>query len=218
MSYIQNLELSWADWKTLQAGVRSASTVYYLQNDLQYVPFIVQADNSQNDPEYIFYTNVNRDPSSVAGPYANLASGVKASRHLQDITYTAKAYGTGGNSITIAYVSDAVSVGKEYVTVVGNVITVHIVTGQSTAQQVQAAVNSWNAYTGLSSYGSSASSYLVSAVIDAGREGIAQVTVGATALLGGTAAVTVLADWENNFKSTATQIASFMDAVAQEIA
>lgn len=216
MSFIQNLELSWTDWKTLQAGIRHTDTVFYLQNDLQYVPFLVQSDNSSNDPEYIFYVNVNRDPSSVKGPYAALASGVKASITIQDIKYTANDYGTSGNSITITYVNDAVAIGQEYVTVLGTAITVHIVSGASTAQQVLSAVEAWSAYNGLINK-SQASAELVSAVIT-GSTGNPQTTQGPTSLAGGTAAVTVLSDWETNFKGTATLVGSFMDAVAEDIA
>jgi len=217
MAYLQSIEIDWNTFKTLKAGSGLHATLYYLQNDLQYVPFII-APNADTIPdgESIYFANVNRDPSSVSGPYAALTSGAKDSLHLQDITYTANAYGTSG--ITVAYVSDATVVGQEYVTVVGTAITVHIVSGQSTAQQVQAAVNGWNAYTGLSQYNSAASSYLVSAVIDAGKEGNAQTTVGATALAGGAAAVTVLSDWETNYKSSATLVASFAIGIALSVA
>lgn len=219
MSYIQNAELDWTNWKTLQASAAfGSSTVFYLQNDLQYVPFWVQTNGSPDLAEFVYYVNVNRDPSSVSGPYAALSSGVKASRDVESsITYTANSYGTGGNSITITYANDAVSVGKEFATVSGTAITVHIVSGSSTAQQVQAAVNGWNAYTGLSQYNSAASAELVSAVIDTGKEGTKQTTTGPLALTGGTAAVTVLADWTANFLGSATKVGSFMDGVAQQV-
>lgn len=215
MSFIQNVELSWTDWKTLQAGVRSANTVYYLQNDLQYVPFIVQADNSSNDPEYIFYTGVNRDPSA-SGPHAALSAGAYATVVIQDITYTANLIGTAGNSITVQYVSDATAAGQEFVTVASTAITVHIVTGVSTAQQVLTAVVNWNAYNGLINR-SQAAAELVSAIVS-GANGHPQVTQAVTPLAGGIASLTVLADWQTNFQSSATLVGCFMDAVAQEIA
>lgn len=65
---------------------------------------------------------------------------VAASLTLQDINYQAKATGTGGNAITIAYTTGAVA-GSEVVTVVGNAITVQIASGVSTATQIAAAVN-----------------------------------------------------------------------------
>jgi hypothetical protein len=218
MSYLQEYEIDWNTWKAVRAKFVAGSdpTMYYLQNDLQYVPFVVADATSIIEGQALYYVNVNRDPSSVSGPYAALTSGVKASAHIQDIVYTATSYGV--SSVTVAYVSDASAVGKEYVTVAGSAITVHIVSGQSTAQQVQAAVNGWNAYTGLSQYNSSASSELVSAVIDTGREGIPQVTAGATPLAGGVAAVTVLSDWETNFKSSATLVTSFSNGVALSVA
>lgn len=217
MSYLQSEEIDWNTFKALRAGSGATSHFYYLQNDLQYVPFIIAPNsNTFPDGESIYFVNVNRDPSSVGGPYAALTSGVKASAHIQDIVYTATSY--GASSVTVAYVNDATAVGKEYVTVVGNAITIHIVTGSSTAQQVQAAVNGWNAYTGLSQYNSAASSYLVSAVIDTGKEGNTQSTVGPTALTGGTAAVTVLSDWETTYKSAATLVTSFANGVASQVA
>ena len=218
MAYLQSIEIDWTTWKILKAGSAASATTYYLQQDLQYVPFLIAPNsNTFPDGEAIYFVGVNRDPSA-SGPYAALSSGIKALLHLQDITYTANDYGTGGNSITLQYVNDATAVGKEYVTVVGPAITVHIVSGQSTAQQVLTAALAWNAYSGLSSYHSAAASHLVSGVIDAGKEGIAQVTVGATPLATGTAAVTVLYDWENNYLSSGTRVACFAEGVALEVA
>jgi hypothetical protein len=214
MAYLQEIELDWTTWKATKT-ILSSATVYYLQNDLQYVPFLVEEGTSPIVAQSLYYVSVNRDPSSVKGPYADLASGAKDTLHLQNIVYTANVYGTSG--VTIAYANDATAVGQEYVTISGTAITVHIVSGQSTAQQVQAAVNGWNAYTGLSQYNSSASSELVSAVIDPGMEGTPQVAVAATPLAGGAPAVTVLSDWETNFKGSATKVDSFSIGVALEL-
>ena len=318
MSYLQSLEIDWNTWKTLKAGTGASSTIYYLQNDLQYVPFIIAPNsNTFPDGEAIYYVNVNRDPSSVSGPYAALTSGVKDSAHIQDIVYTANVYGTSG--VTIQYVdtstaatgtvtvvdytklvgatltvngivltegiqwhrgasnnaaatslagaittatattlctasallavititsnaatfksnyislatSDPVNLtlsnshltggeggaGYEYVVVSGTAITVHITNGVSSAQQVAAAVVSWNAYSGIPQYNSAASAALVSAVIDAGLEATPQTVQGPTALTGGAAAVTVLSDWETNYKGSATLVASFSDGVASK--
>ena len=214
MAYLQEIELDWNTFKVVHTTL-SAATVYYLKNDLQYVPFIVEEGTSPIQAQSIYYTNINRDPKSVSGPYAALTSGVLASAHIQNIVYTATAYGS--SSVTIAYVSDAPALGKESVTVLGNAITVHIVSGSSTAQQVYAAIAGWNAYTGNSQYNSAASAYLVSAVIDAGKEGVAQVTVGPTALTGGTAAVTVISDWETTYMGSATLTTSFSNGVGLEL-
>ena len=56
---------------------------------------------------------------------------------VQDITYTAGAYGTGGNAITIEYVTGGTA-GSEVVTVTGNAISIKIEAGVSTATQVKA--------------------------------------------------------------------------------
>jgi hypothetical protein len=216
MAYLQEVELDWNTFKVVHTTLPSA-TVYYLKNDLQFVPFIVEEGTSPIQAQSIYYVSINRDPQSTNanGPYATLTSGVKASAHIQNIVYTATSY--GASSVTIQYVSDAPSVGKESVTVTGNAIVVHIVSGSSTAQQVYAAVTAWNAYTGLSQYNSAASAYLVSAVIDAGKEGIPQVTQAATPLAGGTNAVTVLSDWTTNFQSTAVLVPSFSVGVGLEL-
>jgi len=214
MAYLQEIEMDWNTFKVVHTTL-SAATVYYLKNDLQYVPFIVEEGTSPIQAQSIYFCGVNRDPKVASGPYAALTSGTLASAHIQNIVYTATAYGS--SSVTIAYVSDAPSVGKESVTVVGNAITVHIVTGSSTAQQVYAAIAAWNAYNGNATFNSQAAAYLVSAVIDAGKEGVAQVTVGPTALTGGTSAVTTLSDWETNFMGSATQVASFSVGVGLEL-
>lgn len=207
MAYIQNVELSYDVWKALeQSASYSGDTVYYLDSGLQYNPFFVDSLNY-----FVFYTNINRDPSSKN----QLLSGAKASKTIQDITYTANAVGTAGNSITIAYINDAVAVGQEYVTVAGNAISVHIVSGASTAQQVVTAVTAWSAYNGNINR-SAASAELVSAVVS-GSTGKAQVTVGATALLGGIAAVTVLADFTATYLGTATLVKSYMDGLADDL-
>lgn len=213
MSYLQEIEIDWNTFKATHTTLSSA-TLYYLQNDLQYVPFVVEEGTSPIVAQSIYYVNVNRDPSSVSGPYAALAAGAQASVVIQDITYKANAYGV--SSITITYANDATAVGKEYVTVVGNAITVHIVSGSSTAQQVVTAVVGWNAYSGLSQYNSAASSALVSAVVT-GNSGNPQIAVASTPLTGGVAVVTVLSDWETNYKGSATQVASFSIGVAKEL-
>ncbi len=72
-----------------------------------------------------------------------LDAGVHASRIIQDLTYTAAAIGTGGNSITLTYLDDTPG-GPVSVGVSGNAITVHMdatpVTG-STATAIAAAIN-----------------------------------------------------------------------------
>lgn len=64
----------------------------------------------------------------------------KASLAIQDLTYSAAAFGTGGNDISVAY-SDGATAGAEVVSIVGEAITVQIEDGVSTATQVKAAVD-----------------------------------------------------------------------------
>lgn len=213
MAYLQDVEVDWNTFKVIHTTV-SAATVYYLKNDLQYVPFIVQESTSPMVGQSIYYCSINRDPKSTSGPYAVLTSGTKASATIQGIVYTATSY--GASSVTIAYVVDAPAVGKESVTVVGNAITVHIAVG-TIAQQVYAAIAAWNAYNGNANFHSQAAAYLVSAVIQPGQEGLAQVVQAPTALTGGTNAVTVISDWETNFMGSATLVASFSNGVGLEL-
>jgi|SRR6185437_10663591 len=213
MAYLQEIELDWNTFKVVRATL-SSSTLYYLQYDLQYVPFVVEEGTSPMVAQSIYYCGVNRDPKAASGPYAPLTSGTLASATIQGIVYTATSY--GASSVTIAYVVDAPAVGQESVTVVGNAITVHIHAG-TIAQQVYAAVAAWNAYNGNATYNSQAAAYLVSAVILPGQEGLLQIVQAPTALTGGTAAVTTLSDWETNFKSTATKVSSFSQGVGLEL-
>jgi len=213
MAYLQEIELDWNTFKSVKATL-SSSTLYYLQNDLQYVPFCISEGSSPIQAQSLYYVNVNRDPQSVKGPYAPLTSGTLASAVIQGITYTATSY--GASSVTITYVADAPALGQESVTVAGNVITVHIHAGTN-AHQVLAAVAGWNAYNGNATFNSQASAYLVSAVIVPGMDGLAQTAQGPTALTGGVAAVTVLSDFETTYKSGGTKVASFSIGVGTEL-
>lgn len=214
MAYLQDVEVDWNTFKIVKATL-SPSTVYYLKNDLQYVPFIVQESTSPMVGQAVYYCGVNRDPKAASGPYAALTSGTKASVTMQSsIVYTATAY--GASSVTIAYVADAPAVGQESVTVAGNAITVHIAIG-TIAQQVYAAIAAWNAYTGNATYNSQAAAYLVSAVMLPGKEGQVQTAQAPAALIGGTNAVTSLSDWETNYMGSATQVASFSVGVGLEL-
>ena len=214
MAYLQEIEMDWNTFKVVHTTLSSA-TVYYLKNDLQYVPFIVEEGTSPIQAQSIYYCGINRDPKAVSGPYAALTSGVLASATIQSIVYTATAYGT--SSVTIQYTNTAPAVGQESVTVLGNAITVHIVSGVSKAQQVYAAIAAWNAYNGNSQFNSQASACLVSALITPGQEGVPQTTQGPTGLSGGTAAVTTYTDWTTNFMGSATQVASFSVGVGLEL-
>lgn len=91
---------------------------------------------------------------------------------FQDITYTALASGTAGNSVTVAYTGGGTA-GSEVVTVLSNAISVQIASGASTAAQVLAAID-----------GSAAARALVSASLT-GQATHAQVAASATNLAGG---------------------------------
>jgi hypothetical protein len=214
MAYLQEIEMDWNTFKVVHTTLSSA-TLYYLKNDLQYVPFIVEEGTSPIQAQSIYFCGINRDPKSISGPYAALTSGTLASATIQGIVYTATSY--GASSVTIQYTNTAPGEGQESVTVLGNAITVHIVSGVSKAQQVYAAIAAWNAYNGNSQFNSQAAAYLVSAVITPGQEGVAQTTQGPTALTGGTAAVTAYTDWTTNFMSGATLVSSFSIGVGLEL-
>lgn len=215
MVYVQNIEVSWTNLKALKVGSLNTNPMYYLETDLWYTPFLVAVNmNTEADAEVVYFEYIPRDPSQ-RGPNAALAAGVKDSAIIQDITYTANVYGSSG--ITIQYVNDAVAPGQEYVTVLGDEISVHIVSGVSTAQQVLSAVVGWSAYNGLPSNQSASSAYKVSAVVS-GSNLNPQVTQAFTPLTGGIAALTQLADFETNYLGTATKVASFADGIADQVA
>jgi hypothetical protein len=213
MAYLQDVEVDWNTFKVIHTTL-ATSTLYYLQNDLQYVPFVIQESTSPMVGQAIYYCGVNRDPKAASGPYAALTSGTLASATIQGIVYTATSY--GASSVTVQYAVDAPAVGQESVTVAGNAITVHIHAG-TIAQQVLAAVSAWNAYNGNATFNSQAAAYLVSAVIQPGKEGQAQIVQSSTPLTGGTAAVTTLSDWTTNYMGSATLVASFSVGVGLEL-
>lgn len=102
---------------------------------------------------------------------------VKASKIIQDLTYTALKGGESGNNITVTYITGG-SAGAEVVTVNNSAITVQIASGSSTATQVRAAV-----------IASSAAMLLLGSVVVSGSGSTAQTAVASTPLTGG------LYDW-----------------------
>ncbi len=92
---------------------------------------------------------------------------VKASKKIQDITFTADDDGVDGNEITISYVAGGTA-GSEAVTVDGDAIEVEIEHNVSTAQQIYDALSAETDVTDL-----------VDMVIDIGDEDDAQVVTGA---------------------------------------
>ncbi len=116
---------------------------------------------------------------TIATAIAAALSGSFASKQIQDILYTAKVPGTGGNSITITYVDDGTA-GAETIGVSGNAITVHMEDGVSTAQQIATAVTG----------DTGAMALLGSVAVDSGDEDDPQAAVGSTPLTGGGTAST----------------------------
>lgn len=117
--------------------------------------------------------------------------GAKATKVIQDLTYTAKKPGSARNSITVAYTGGATA-GAEVVSVVGNAISVQIENGVSTATQIKTAVDA-----------SGAAAALVSVTIS-GTAGNAQAVAAAANLAGGTGSATL----------TASSLASAINASA----
>jgi len=98
-------------------------------------------------------------------------SAIKASKVIQDLTYSAKTAGEAGNSITISY-TDTVTQGNEVASRVGNAYNVAIEDGVSTATQVKAAVDSLNELVDvtISGTGSNAQTVVTSVALLAGQD------------------------------------------------
>lgn len=119
-------------------------------------------------PSQFLYSFV-RMPVAIMGA-VNLVQQVKAVKVTQGLTLTAVAFGTSGNSITIAFTGGGTA-GAEVVTVVGNAISVQIESGVSTVTQVRTALQAAAPATAL--------------VVTTGTSGSAVVTASALPLLGG---------------------------------
>lgn len=109
--------------------------------------------------------------------YGVLNAAVKASKVIQDLTYTAVKGGEGGNSITIQYANTATA-GSETCVVTGNAILIGIQSATSTATQVRTKFNA------------TAAAVALATCTVSGTAGTAQVTAAATPLLSG------LYDWK----------------------
>lgn len=118
------------------------------------------------------YSASDKSSLTVVAHTTIIIAGIKATKVIQDLTYTADTLGNAGNSITIRYTTGGTA-GSEGVTVVGSAITVQIQSGVSTATQVKAAID-----------GNVGAAALVDVAIT-GTAGTAQVAVAATALSGG---------------------------------
>ena len=104
---------------------------------------------------------------------------VAAYLKIQDITFTAKTAGTGGNSITIDYNTGATA-GAEVVGVSTNAISIQIESGVSTAAQIKTAIEAYPA-----------AHALIAVAVDSGDESDPQISFGsAVSLANGAAAIT----------------------------
>lgn len=139
-----------------------------LSDDLELADYLVDA---QGEAWTVLISDdfVDADLEEVVVP------AVAASRKIQDILYTAKTPGTGGNAITIAYANTNTG-GAATASVVGNAITVSIESGVTMASAIAVAIAA-----------SGAANALVSTVVDAGDETDPQVTAASANLQGGTA-------------------------------
>jgi hypothetical protein len=148
----------------------------------------VQRDNLDNGPDaatLVFDYHIQASDSATASQVTLGTAAVPATVNILSgnagITYTAKTAGTGGNSITVAYVVSGNNTALS-VAVVSNAITVNVATGgggaaTSTATQVKAAVDA----------SGPASALVATALIGDGSGVVSAVT--ATNLAGGIALV-----------------------------
>lgn len=126
---------------------------------------------------------------------------VKATRVTQGLTLTAVAFGTSGNSISIAFTPGATA-GAEVVTVTGNAISVQIETGVSTVTQVRTAMQAAAACTALvTTTGTSASAVVTASalLLTGGIDGVSSENMlGATAAQTGVGEYTITLDQTYN--------------------
>lgn len=149
------------------------SKVYILlADDLDLSAFLAEGAGSD------FYTLLVSDDFDDADVLEGVSTpAVKASRKIQDITYTAKTAGTGGNSTSITLVNDGTG-GSETVGVVGQAITVHMQNAVSTADNIRDAIEA-----------SVPAAALVDLVVDSGDENDVQTAQSILSLTGGAAAI-----------------------------
>lgn len=143
---------------------------------------------------------------------------VKATLALGGVTYTAAAFGTGGNAITVAYTAGGTA-GAEVVTVTGNAISVQIEDGVSSITQVRTAVNASGAAAALvSASGTSATAVSIAAAtaLTGGIDGVTSCSI-----LGASAAQTAVGEITITLAESYPQLmdvnVSLQKAVAQDL-
>jgi hypothetical protein len=98
--------------------------------------FNVDYNGNRFHGELMTAYNLISDPTKITFSYGPT---VRAAKTIQNLTYSAVTTGIGGNLISIAYTTGAVA-GAEVVSVIGNVISVQIESGVSTAAQIKTAI------------------------------------------------------------------------------
>ncbi len=145
-----------------------------LADDLDLAAFL---EGHENDFFTILISS-DFDDEEVGGPGGETVANVYASLKIQDILYTSKVAGTGGNDITINYNSGGTA-GSEVVGVSTHAITVTMEDGVSTADNIRDAIEN-----------SVSANNLVGLTVDAGDETDKQAVFGsAVTLTGGVDAV-----------------------------
>jgi hypothetical protein len=127
-----------------QLGVTSNATL-----TIQDITFTAVTPSTPGNSVTIHYTTggtAGSEAVSVVGSAitVQIASGNasnKATAVIQDLTYTAVQTGSAGNSVAVVYTTGGTA-GSEVVTVSGNIVSVKIASGTSTATQIQTAINS----------------------------------------------------------------------------
>ena len=95
-----------------------------------------------------FSYSFERQHVELMSKFSVSSVGAYASKVTQGLTLTAVAWGTSGNSITIAFTGGATA-GSEVVSVVGNAISVQIESGVSSVTQVRTAMQAESTCTAL---------------------------------------------------------------------
>lgn len=141
-------------------------------------------------------SNLVRIAYKKESSYGVKVDAVKASKIVQDLTYTALKGGEPGNLLQIQYATGGTA-GAEVVAVTGNLIKVTIQSGTSTATQVRAAV-----------IASAPAMALLSSVVVSGTGATAQVTAAAVNFTGGLNAFNTLRFTSEKYSGTPTTTTS----------
>lgn len=159
-------------------------------------------------------------------PYLRLIHGsisiqqeVKAVKVTQGLTLTAVAFGSAGNSITIAFTPGATA-GSEVVTVTGNAISVQIETGVSTVTQVRTAMQAAAACTALvTTTGTSGSTVATASALPllTGADGVVSTSIPGVSSCSQTGVGEFTITFTDDYRSLAFAKFMVLKAVAQDL-